>query len=294
MAAETLFLHHWLATPMRPRPRLGPSRRALVVIGVSALLVGGSITGLAVSRNEPGGMTSAADTPASTAHRTPPVLLRPGPSDGGEDQSALGPVPLPTAAAKGSGQSDGPASPPPSPGAAGGGGALAQTAPPRGPANAGAAAGQAGQLGGAPAATPAPPPNAVPNQTASAAPPPPATVTLVRYNNGPDHAALTGPAPAGYQSEGVLGSVYQSSGVPGTRPLYACWAGSDSFTSAASNCEGQQVAGVLGWIYGSAPSTPATRAIIRCNTGRGDHFVSLDRACEGLVVEGVQGYVIVG
>ncbi|MDT3444101.1 MULTISPECIES: serine/threonine-protein kinase [unclassified Pseudofrankia] len=227
------------------------------------------------------------------------LLVKYGPSDRDKDQSALGPEQLRTAAAKGGSQSAGPlaGSPSgrfPSAGATGGGAAAAmpptQAAPPR----ASVAAGQPGQVDGAPAAASTPAPNMAPDQAASAAPPRPAAVALVRYNNGPDHAALTGPAPAGYQSEGVLGSVYQSSGVPGTRPLYACWAGSDSFTSTASNCEGQQVAGVLGWIYGSAPSTPATRAIIRCNTGRGDHFVSLDPACEGLVVEGALGYVIAG
>ncbi|OAA24538.1 hypothetical protein UG55_102960 [Frankia sp. EI5c] len=48
------------------------------------------------------------------------------------------------------------------------------------------------------------------------------------------------------------------------------------------------------WVHGSQPATPATRAIVRCQTGSGEHFVSPDGSREGQIVEGVQGYVLTG
>ncbi|EIV96158.1 hypothetical protein [Frankia sp. QA3] len=108
-------------------------------------------------------------------------------------------------------------------------------------------------------------------------------------------APLTdGPPPAGYSREGALGSVYRTNGVPGTRPLYSCLIGADSFPSLLADCEGRQVVGVLGWVYGARPATPATAVLYRCHTGQNDHFASRDPACEGRIVEGTQGHLIIG
>jgi eukaryotic-like serine/threonine-protein kinase len=214
------------------------------------------------------------------------LLARLGWSHDDKRAGTLGPEPIRNAAAKVVHPSTGPtpADVPTSPGPSG----PTPASSPGSAAASGAPATPAVQAGGAPAAAPAP------NEAAPAAPPLPPTVPLIRYNNGADHTLLTGAAPPGYWQEAVLGSAYQTGNVPGTHPLYACLAGSDSFTSVVANCEGQQVAGVLGWIYDSAPSTSATNPLIRCNTGRGDHFVSVDPACEGLAVEGPLGYAIAG
>ncbi|MCK9901816.1 serine/threonine protein kinase [Frankia sp. Cpl3] len=196
--------------------------------------------------------------------------------DRGEDGTALRPQLAGTAAPASSGR------PAPSGDPADG---VRMAAPAKSPGASVVSSAGPGQTGAVPAVTTAP-------TTAPA--PSPATVALVRYYNGADHTALTGPAPGGYWAESVLGSVYQSGDVPGTHPLYACWIGANSFTSGSADCEGQQVAGVLGWVYASQPAAPATRAIIRCRTGGGDHFVSPDSACEGQIVEGLQGYVLTG
>jgi serine/threonine protein kinase len=220
------------------------------------------------------------------------LLARLGAAPGDGQTGTLGPEPTLNAAAKVANPSTGPAptGTATSPGQAGP--SAPSPASPGSSAVPGATASPSVQAGGAPAA--APTPNTAPNQAAPAPPPPPPTAHLIRYNNGPDHTLLTGPPPPGYWQESVLGSAYQTGDVPGTRPLYACQVGSDSFTSLLATCEGQQVVGVLGWIYDSPPPTPATNLIIRCNTGHGDHFVSLDQACEGRTVEGPLGYVIAG
>ncbi|WP_051102467.1 serine/threonine-protein kinase [Parafrankia elaeagni] len=248
-----------LVEPGRPARR----RRARLVAtaAVAAAFAGGAFTAFAVSgglgdRGE--GRTAPRPQPAGTA--APDSSGRP---TGAEDATPAGRPTL----------SGGPAD------------GVRLAAPAKSPGASVVSSAGPGQTGAVPAVTTAP-------TTAPA--PSPAAVPLVRYYNGADHTALTGPAPGGYWAESVLGSVYQSGDVPGTHPLYACWIGANSFTSGSPDCEGQQVAGVLGWVYASQPSAPATRAIVRCRTGSGDHFVSPDGACEGQIVEGLQGYVLTG
>jgi eukaryotic-like serine/threonine-protein kinase len=137
------------------------------------------------------------------------------------------------------------------------------------------------------ASSPAPAP-AVPAPTAAPVPLPP-TVALTRYNSGPDHASLTSSPPSGYHSEGSLGLLYTTGAAAGTHPIYACWFGTDEFTSLRADCEGQRVIGLLGWVYDSAPADPATHPLMRCKLG-GEHFDSNDTHCEGQEVEALLGY----
>ncbi|MFE0463437.1 hypothetical protein ACFW1A_29715 [Kitasatospora sp. NPDC058965] len=126
-------------------------------------------------------------------------------------------------------------------------------------------------------------------QVQCATQPAPGTVNLNRYN-GPEHLSTTGSAPAGYYLEGSLGWLY-SGQVAGTVPLYSCkvWNATDTFTSLAGNCEGQQYLGQLGYIYSAPPAGLASRVVRRCQVN-GEHFDSNDYNCEGQFAEGVLGY----
>jgi hypothetical protein len=117
------------------------------------------------------------------------------------------------------------------------------------------------------------------------------TVALERYN-GPEHLSTTSSAPAGYSLEGSLGWLY-SSQVSGTHALYQCkiWGSSDTFTSVAGNCEGQQYLGQLGFVNDAPPAGLASRVLRRC-TINGEHFDSNDYNCEGQVAEGILGYTL--
>ncbi|MFB7910500.1 hypothetical protein ACFY2K_43015 [Kitasatospora sp. NPDC001309] len=121
--------------------------------------------------------------------------------------------------------------------------------------------------------------------------PAPGTVNLNRYN-GPEHLSTTSAAPAGYYLEGSLGWI-SGSQVAGTTPLYECraWGGTDTFSSLASNCEGQQFVTTLGYLYTAPPAGVATRVLRRC-TVNGEHFDSNDLNCEGQNAEGVLGYTL--
>ena len=112
-----------------------------------------------------------------------------------------------------------------------------------------------------------------------------------RWNNG-DHSALIGPPPSGAAFEGTFGLLLQVQ-KRGTVPLYSCNIGADEFTSRASNCEGQQVNGRLGYVYKNKPTGTPTRAIYRCTvTSNGDHFNSTDRNCEAQRTESKLGYTV--
>ncbi|MFJ8472350.1 hypothetical protein [Kitasatospora sp. NPDC094011] len=126
-------------------------------------------------------------------------------------------------------------------------------------------------------------------QVQCATQPAPGTVNLNRYN-GPEHLSTTGTAPAGYYLEGSLGWLYTSQ-VAGTAPLYSCKVsgGIDTFTSLASNCEGQQYIGLLGYINTAPPAGVASRVVRRCVVNS-EHFDSNDINCEGQVAEGILGY----
>jgi hypothetical protein len=104
-----------------------------------------------------------------------------------------------------------------------------------------------------------------------------------------DHMAIVAAPPAGYGFESVLGHLL-SAPAAGTHAIYSCLnIGWDEFTSSYSNCEGQTVRGLLGYIYDS-PTTGAA-AVYRCRIGS-DHFDSPASNCEGQVVEFLIGYAL--
>ncbi len=127
-------------------------------------------------------------------------------------------------------------------------------------------------------ATLAPSPNAVPFQ---------------RYNdpsNPPplgDHWVTTGKITlTGYSFEATMGYLYIAP-QPGTVPLFGCLYGQDHFVSNLSDCEGQYVLGVNGWLYQSPPQGISVQPAYRCLRCSGqycvyhDHFVSSQANCEG-------------
>ncbi|WP_052319003.1 hypothetical protein [Streptomyces pluripotens] len=120
-----------------------------------------------------------------------------------------------------------------------------------------------------------------------------ATRDLTRYNDGKtDHRSTTWNVPSAFKEEGVLGKLYMKP-VAGTRPLYMCQVGKDTFTSQDVNCEGQRYVTRLGWIYASKPSGVSTRPIRRCTVlGSGEHFDSINMQCEGQHQEGILGYAL--
>ena len=109
-----------------------------------------------------------------------------------------------------------------------------------------------------------------------------------RWNDG-DHKAILGPGPSGATWEATLGHLLTSQ-VAGTIPLYSCNVGADEFTSLTSNCEGQKVNGLLGFIYKTKPASVPTRPIYRCTSG--EHFDSPASNCEGQRYESLLGYAV--
>ncbi|MFR9797717.1 hypothetical protein ACL02U_17690 [Streptomyces sp. MS06] len=118
------------------------------------------------------------------------------------------------------------------------------------------------------------------------------TRDLTRYNDGTDHRSTTWNVPSRFNKEGVLGKLLMKP-ASGTRPLYMCQVGKDTFTSMDVNCEGQKYLTRLGWIYRTKPSGVSTRPIKRCTVlGSGEHFDSVNMQCEGQHQEGILGYAL--
>ena len=112
---------------------------------------------------------------------------------------------------------------------------------------------------------------------------------LDRYNGG-YHWVTTGSVPAGYNLEGVLG--FLVTGGSGTVPLYGCMAGtSEEFLSPDSDCGGQTMLGLEGWIYVQPPAGLAVSPIYLCSDGS-DYFAATDPNCEGQVTDELLGYAL--
>jgi hypothetical protein len=122
------------------------------------------------------------------------------------------------------------------------------------------------------------------------------------YQAGAGHFVTTGPAPSGYYVEGQLG-LLAPVGTPNTTPIYSCSAGSgpagggSQFLSFDPQCEGSgnRLLATLGAVYNSPPAGLPARAIYRCVTNTGDHFMSADSHCGGasnVTVEGAMGYLM--
>jgi len=61
-------------------------------------------------------------------------------------------------------------------------------------------------------------------------------------------------------------------------------------TSIDSNCEGQRIIGLIGYVYTSPPAG-SSQIIYRCRMNHGDHFDSPSSNCEGQIAEGPIGYL---
>ncbi|MFJ4963801.1 hypothetical protein ACIP6P_15355 [Streptomyces sp. NPDC088729] len=118
------------------------------------------------------------------------------------------------------------------------------------------------------------------------------TFVLNRYHKSSDTQSNSWYAPAGYQLQGPLGSLYTYA-APDTTPLYLCQVRGDHFTSTDVNCEGQQYVTRLGWLYTSPPAGVGTVQLLRClrNENR-QIFDSIQPNCEGQIHGGVLGYTL--
>jgi len=121
---------------------------------------------------------------------------------------------------------------------------------------------------------------------------------LFRFFNGKDHfltASFSEGINAGYGFEGTAFNVYSSNIDGAMAPIQRCYvnASGDHFVSRDSNCEGQRLEGVYGFI--STYSRPGFAALYRFyHTATGDHLTTTNYAegvNTGYSLEGVLGYV---
>ena len=89
------------------------------------------------------------------------------------------------------------------------------------------------------------------------------------FNGKDDHMCVTGTqCPAGYKFESNLGNMPPPAS--GDRTLYRCRDGADHFDTTDSNCEGQTVEGILGYLDGAL--VYSSRARCCCHTFRARRF----------------------
>lgn len=116
---------------------------------------------------------------------------------------------------------------------------------------------------------------------------------LYQYVNPADGGlwATPGPPAAGYRYERTLGFLVRSGG-PNLRAINGCRSGAaDYFLSLDPGCETRTALGRYGFAFTGPPANEPTVALYRCSRpGRG-HFASLDANCEGLLQEGLLGYI---
>jgi hypothetical protein len=113
------------------------------------------------------------------------------------------------------------------------------------------------------------------------------------YSHGTSHRVTTGLIDTTvFTLEKTLGRLYPAPQAGATVALYGCKVGNtDSFVSLDSDCEGQYVIGLNGYIYGLPPAGIAVVTIYRCSANH-DHFVSTDPACEGSHTDELLGYIL--
>lgn len=125
-------------------------------------------------------------------------------------------------------------------------------------------------------------------------------VALTRYYNAGivDHwvttALPTNVGSTAYTMESTLGYLYTSSSQSGMTFLQDCWSPIAQDHMVSGNCaaEGYQYLRTLGYLW--TTQKPATVPIYRCywlRNGSANHFVSLNANCEGLMIEGLLGYI---
>ncbi|MFL6073817.1 MAG: LamG-like jellyroll fold domain-containing protein [Mycobacteriales bacterium] len=94
------------------------------------------------------------------------------------------------------------------------------------------------------------------------------------------HFVGTGPAPPGFHLEWSLGMAAPA-GAAGTVAVYSCRYNGGYFLDRAADCAGSEVLGQAGTLYLDPPAGEPTAALYRCLVlASGDHFVSVDPACE--------------
>lgn len=121
-------------------------------------------------------------------------------------------------------------------------------------------------------------------------------VALIRYTGDSYHRVTTAAvSERGMYPERTATWYLEAGEKPGTKPLYGCRLGQrDRFVSADPDCEGQAILHTEGWIYESPPPSPSV-ALYRCYLpSPGDHYLSVDPACEtpAAVREGLVGYAL--
>ncbi|MFC7619376.1 LamG-like jellyroll fold domain-containing protein [Microlunatus sp. GCM10028923] len=109
-----------------------------------------------------------------------------------------------------------------------------------------------------------------------------------------DHSSSTGESGANYRPEQRLGTLAMKS-LPGTKPLYSCVAGDDTFSSLDPSCEGKTTVTSLGWIWEKPPAGIGQGVeVFRCRSSWGDLFDSSDPGCEGQAVDRSLGFALTG
>lgn len=121
----------------------------------------------------------------------------------------------------------------------------------------------------------------------------PGNVTLARSNVSGDRVSyIEGGAPSGSALIALLGELppLDEPQPTGTKTLYTCdVGGTDEMTSTSTTCESTGATPkALGYIFSS--SGTGRIPLIRCRKD-GDHFDSIDSACEGNTVDGTLGYI---
>ncbi|MGW3353711.1 LamG-like jellyroll fold domain-containing protein [Nonomuraea rubra] len=98
--------------------------------------------------------------------------------------------------------------------------------------------------------------------------------------------------PPGYYLEISLGTLAPP-GAAGTRKLYSCAAGLDTFTSTDPACEGRTLLAELGDVYAEPPEGVTTMAVYRCRSPiTGLYFDSTAENCEGNTQDRLLGHTL--
>ena len=113
--------------------------------------------------------------------------------------------------------------------------------------------------------------------------------TVVRRGIGPGgHWASSRALPGDFTQEAAWKLLRDREA--GTQMVFECAVGNHNLLTLDQSCGGNQPMGPVGWIWTSPQA--GTVALYACSTaGDADHFISTDSSCEGMIVDGLLGYV---